>query len=105
MTVEAYLGRIADALEKIAEGGSVAATPPAKADKPKAADKKAEKPKKEEKDADVPTKDQVRRALQDYVAIEGKDPAIELLKEHGDGAENLSQLKEKFHAAVLKALT
>lgn len=51
-----------------------------------------------------PTKEQVKKALQTFMSSEGKEKAIAILKKHGKGAENLSQLKEKFFAKVMDAL-
>ncbi len=120
MSIEKSLERIADALEKIATSPSWggdgitenAELPPAEtaAEKKaaKAAAKKAEKAEKAEADplADEKpiSKDEVRAALQDFIATDGKDVAISLLKEYADGAENLSQLKPEHHTAVFEAI-
>lgn len=131
---EESLERLADAAERIAtflenakvsigaaESDEAAESPPDEAadesplpDEPeaeaeptkaeKAAAKKAAK-KADEKKAAGPSKDKVRTALQDFMAIEGKETAIELLKENtSNGAENLSQLEEDDYAAVLEAI-
>ncbi len=122
--LEETLERIADSLEKIAKHashlGRIAAAPaeaeaeaekPAKEDKKPAAKKAAAKKadtKKDDEDEDAdkgPTKDAVRKALQDFMAIEGKETAIELLKENtSNDAENLSQLEEDDYGAVLEAI-
>lgn len=111
MSLEEQLGRIADSLETIAKHAShlgrivtVQASPAEKAEPAKKpADKKADA-KKEEK-AKGPSKEEVRKALQDVVAIDGKERAAEILAEHGGGAENLSKLKAEHYGAVLKACT
>ncbi len=118
MSIEKSLERIADALDKIATSPSATVVNIAeetakekkarvKAEKIEAAEKEAARagpeadPLADEKPV---SKDEVRAALQDFIATDGKDVAIALLKEHADGAENLSQLKPEHHAAVFEAI-
>lgn len=48
-----------------------------------------------------PTRDDVRAALKDYAALEGKEAAIAILKDHG--ASSMSELKESKFQAVIDA--
>lgn len=51
--------------------------------------------------SDGPTRDDVRAALKDYAALEGKEAAIAILKDHG--ASSMSELKESKFQAVIDA--
>ena len=124
MSIEKSLERIADSLGLIAAAatlggttvnniGAEAKTPEPEPEKETAAAKKkrlAAEKKAAEAEADPladekpVSKDDVRAALQDFIATDGKDAAIALLTEHADGAENLSQLKPEHHAAVFEAI-
>lgn len=118
MAIEDTLERIAVALEKIAAiGGTLAAQPAAttkpavakaedKKPEPKAEEKKPE-PKVEEKKpepkVDGPDIEAVRKALQDFRALEGTASMHEVLKEFG--AENLAGIKPADYAAVVKRVS
>jgi len=101
LKLAAAVDRNAAAIEKSTElmakaVGSTAA--------PKAADKTAEqkteapKPKEPEKPKG-PTREDVVKALQDFRAIEGKEAAIGILKDHG--AESVSDLDPSKYQAVI----
>lgn len=49
-----------------------------------------------------PTREEVRKALKEYSAIEGKEAAIQILKDNG--ASSMSELSEDKFEAVLKAV-
>lgn len=53
-------------------------------------------------DAPTYSREDVRKALKDYSALEGKDAAIKILKDHG--ASSMSELKEEDFAKVMKAV-
>lgn len=101
------MGRIADALEKIAANGgttvnvgaATAAETPAR-ETPKKEEPKKEEPKPappEEPSGPTYTIDQVRAALKEYRAVEGAPAMLEVLKTHG-GADELTKVApEKFH--------
>lgn len=52
-------------------------------------------------DDDGPTLEEVRKALKEYAAIEGKEAAIQILKDHG--ASSMSELDEEHYADVVAA--
>lgn len=54
-----------------------------------------------EKDESSVTRDQVRAALKDYAAIEGKPAAIKILHDHG--AKTMSELADNKFADVIEA--
>ena len=126
MAIEDTLERIAVALEKIAANGGALAAAPAAAKtttpvkpaakaadpEPKAEEKKPE-PKAEEKKpepapaapaaTDGPDIEKVRKALQDFRALEGTASMLEVLKEFG--AENLAGIKPADYAAIVQRVS
>lgn len=92
-----------DALVKAVGATAKAAAAPAAAK----ANGKAEDPpaetKAEEPASDGPSRDDVRAALKDFSAIEGKPAAVKILKEHG--AASISELAEDKFASVIAAAT
>lgn len=122
MAIEDTLERIAVALEKIAANGGTLAAQPAAAATTKPAAAKAEtktetkaeekkpEPKAEEKKpepapaaTDSPDIEKVRKALQDFRALEGTASMLEVLKEFG--AENLAGIKPADYAAIVQRVS
>lgn len=62
----------------------------------------AETPAEEEAPASEYTREQVREALKAYAALESKEAAVQILKDHGAAA--LSELEESKFADVMKAV-
>lgn len=89
---------------KKAKAAKAAAAKKAKAEAAEAEAAEAEAETATDEKPKGPSKAAVRAALQEYMATDGKDAAIELLGEHADGAENLSQLKEEHYQAVMDAI-
>jgi hypothetical protein len=69
-----------------------------KADKPAA---KKEEPAEEPAAPDGPSRDEVRAKLKEYAALEGKEAAIQILKDNG--AASIGELDEAKFADVMKA--
>jgi hypothetical protein len=90
-----HLGRLSGAPETVASGTVEDKKPEVKDKKPAAKTTKKVEPKV--------SKEDVRAALQELVGLHGRDAAIDLLREHADGAESLSQLDEAYFGPVLAA--
>ena len=94
--------RLVDRLFNVTETETAPAKDDAAAEKKAkaAAAKKAKAEKEEEeKPASVATRDDVRAKLKEYAALEGKDKAIQILKDHG--AASIGELDEgKFDDVV-----
>lgn len=55
----------------------------------------------DEDDGETYTQEDVKKALQAYMKIEGKPAAIKIMKDHG--ASNLTAIKEEDYASVIRA--
>ncbi|AKQ75830.1 membrane spanning protein TolA [Roseobacter phage RDJL Phi 2] len=67
----------------------------------KAAAEEAEKEEDEKDEEPSVTREDVKAALKDYAALEGKDAAITILKDHG--AASITELAEEKYADVIAA--
>lgn len=68
---------------------------------PAEAGEKPAEPKKADKKPKGPARDDVVKALKEYAAIEGKEAAIAIIKDHG--AESVSDLDPDKYQAVIDA--
>ena len=104
----AGLNEAIETLQKLG-GSAPAATKATKPAAKKTAAKKAapkeepaaEPEAEETSDPDGPTLDEVRAKLKEYAALEGKENAIQILKDNG--ASSIGELDESKYAAVIAA--
>jgi len=97
-----FLQGLGETAEKATKPAAKPTTKKTAAKKP-TAQKEEPAPEAEAEETDGPgvTRDQVRDALKSYAAIEGKDAAIAILKDHG--ASSLGELDEAKFADVFEA--